>query len=74
MIDAVRAKTNAADNVLEPDTDDDPLRVNADVRVELLLMPTDLLNAIAAVKVLVLLIEEATLDAEAVVPVADNVP
>jgi len=70
----VRAKTNAADNVLEPDTDDDPLRVNADVRVELLLMPTDLLNAIAAVKVLVLLIEEATLDAEAVVPVADNVP
>ncbi len=74
MIDAVRAKTNAADNVLEPDTDDDPLRVNADVKVELLLMPTDLLNAIAAVKVLVLLIEEATLDAEAVVPVADNVP
>lgn len=74
MIDAVRAKTNAADNALEPDTDDDPLRVNADVKVELLLMPTDLLNAIAAVKVLVLLIEEATLDAEAVVPVADNVP
>jgi hypothetical protein len=74
VIDAVRAKTNAADNVLEPDTDDDPLRVNADVKVELLLMPTDLLNAIAAVKVLVLLIEEATLDAEAVVPVADNVP